>query len=105
MRVVLSFHVDSVSTPSWFLQGPIAVEGSLRGIKIRKSLDLRNWEAATRLIREWEVHSPAGTLTVADAAERFIKDCESLKLSEAMIRKYRHVTEEIKQEFGRAPLR
>jgi site-specific recombinase XerD len=44
-------------------------------------------------------------LTVADAAERFIKDCEARKLSEAMIRKYRHVTEEIKQEFGRAPLR
>jgi hypothetical protein len=34
---------------------PISVAGTLRGEKIRKSLDLRNWEAATRIIRDWEI--------------------------------------------------
>jgi integrase len=84
---------------------PIAVEGTLHGEKIRKSLDLRNWEAAVRLIREWEISSPGGTLTVKDAADRFIKDREALKLSEAMLRKYKNVASELKREFGDLPVR
>jgi hypothetical protein len=34
---------------------PIHVDGSLGGQKIRKSLDLTNWEAAQNQVREWEV--------------------------------------------------
>ena len=33
---------------------PIWVQGSLRGEYIRRSLDLRSWEAATDLARNWE---------------------------------------------------
>src|ERR1035438_5543729 len=70
---------------------PIWVQGILRGESIRKSLDLTNWEAASRLIRDWEVDGPAPAVTVKEATERFISDRESMKLSEAMMRKYRHV--------------
>jgi integrase/recombinase XerD len=84
---------------------PISVEGTLHGERLRKSLDLRNWEAAVRLIREWEISSPGGTLTVTEATERFIKDREARKLSDAMMRKYKHVAKELRETFADMPLR
>jgi hypothetical protein len=33
---------------------PLAVEGNLRGESIRRSLDIRNWEAAHKLVRDLE---------------------------------------------------
>jgi len=32
----------------------LAVEGKLRGQMVRRSLDMRNWDAAQKLVREWE---------------------------------------------------
>jgi site-specific recombinase XerD len=84
---------------------PIWVQGVLRGESIRKSLDLTNWEAASRLIRDWEVEGPVPAMTVKEATARFISDRESMKLSEAMIRKYRNVAAELDREFGDTPLR
>jgi integrase len=84
---------------------PIWVQGVLRGENIRKSLDLTNWEAASRLIRDWEVEGPAPAVTVIDATARFISDRESMKLSEAMMRKYRNVAAELDRELGDTPLR
>ena len=72
---------------------------------IRKSLDLRNWEAATRLIREWEVSGMEAPITVKDATERFIADRESMNLSEAMMRKYRNVAAELVRELGEKPVK
>jgi hypothetical protein len=66
---------------------------------------LRNWEAAGKLVREWEVNSPVAGMTVKEATERFISDRESMKLSEAMMRKYRLVASTLAAEFGDAPLR
>jgi len=43
-------------------QCPIAVEGTLDARKIRKSLDLRSWEAAQKLVRDWE-SNPNATLS------------------------------------------
>src|ERR1035437_2029825 len=79
---------------------PIWVQGVLRGENIRKSLDLTNWEAASRLIRDWEVEGPAPAVTVIEATARFISDRESMKLSEAMMRKYRNVAAELDRELG-----
>lgn len=84
---------------------PIAVDGTLRGEFIRKSLDLRSWEAATKLIRDWEVEGTAVAVTVARAVERFMADREAMNLSSAMVSRYRHVTAEIKALFGDRPLR
>jgi len=77
----------------------------LRGEFIRRSLDLRNWEAATKLIRDWEVEGTAVSVTVSKAVDRFISDREALKLSDAMLSKYRRVTSEIKALFGDRVLR
>jgi hypothetical protein len=67
MIVVFRRHFAAVridrSCPIW--------EGTVHGEKIRRSLDLRNWEAAVRLVREWEMHAPKGTLSVSDACDKF----------------------------------
>ena len=84
---------------------PISVEGRLQGKMIRKSLDLRNWEAATKLIRDWELSGDSPIVSVKEATGRFITDRESMKLSDAMIRKYKHVTAELDAAFGERPVR
>ena len=43
---------------------PIWAEGTVHDEKVRRSLELSNWEAAVRLIREWEINKPSSTLTV-----------------------------------------
>ena len=45
-------------------QCPISVEGTLQGRMIRKSTGLRSWEAAQKLVREWEAN-PQATLTLS----------------------------------------
>jgi integrase/recombinase XerD len=84
---------------------PIWVQGVLRGESVRKSLDLTNWEAANRLIRDWEVDGTAEIVTARVASERFLSDRKAMKLSDAMLGKYKHVTDEIERVFGDIPLR
>lgn len=85
-------------------QCPIAVEGVLHGRRIRKSLDLRSWEAAQKLVRDREAN-PNATVTVFEACEKFIAEAESRNLSDAMVRKLKNVTRELKAEFGNISLR
>jgi hypothetical protein len=68
---------------------PNSVEVTLRGEKFRKSLDLRNWEAGNKLVGDWGVNGAAVVATVRQATGRFVSDRESMKLSDAMMRKYR----------------
>ena len=77
-------------------QCPLAVEGTLHGRTIRKSLDLRSWEAAQKLVREWEANPEGGAVTVNDACDKFMADAIARNLSEAMVRKLRNVTDELK---------
>jgi integrase len=81
------------------------VQGVLAGEPLRKSLDLTNWEAATRLMRDWELSGDSPVLSVREAGERFKADRESMKLSEAMMRKYKHVVAELDSAFGERPVR
>ena len=84
---------------------PIFVEGTLRGAKIRKSLDLRSREAATRLIREWEVDGPAQNMSVEDACVRFLADVKSRGIGVAQTSKYKFLTRELTREFGSMPVK
>jgi len=77
----------------------------VHGEKVRRSLDLRSWEAAVRLIREWEIHRPSEVLTVQNACDRFLEDCQARKLSGGMQTKYRNVTLELGRKLGTLPLR
>jgi integrase/recombinase XerD len=77
---------------------PLWVQGSLRGEYVRRSLDLRSWEAATDLVRGWEASGEIGVIrktapTIAEAVEKFLEDCESRGLKEPSLKKYRRLLE------------
>ncbi len=70
---------------------PIHVEGSLAGEKIRKALDLSNWEAAQELVRQWEADGGTNNHTekvaITDAVEKFFIDAQARYLKESTIKK------------------
>jgi site-specific recombinase XerD len=69
-------------------QCPLWVEGTLRGEHIRRSLDMRSWDGAQDLLREWESRGPKSALmTVEDAIEKFLEDALARRLSGATIGK------------------
>lgn len=77
---------------------PIWVQGSLRGEYVRRSLDLRSWEAANDLVRGWEASGEVGVIkpevpTVAEAVTKFIDDATARHLAGETIRKYKSLLE------------
>ncbi len=78
---------------------PIWVQGSLRGEYVRRSLDLRSWEAASGLVRDWEASGEIGVVkveapTIAEAVEKFLHDLEHGQYRKsATLQKYRHLLE------------
>jgi integrase/recombinase XerC len=82
----------------------LAVEGRLHGKYIRKSLDLRSWEAAQKIVREWEVNGEGELITVNDAADKFLKDAE-VRLKPQTVKKYKHLVKEVKAKWGNLPVR
>jgi site-specific recombinase XerD len=79
-------------------QCPIWVQGSLAGEYIRRSLDLRSWEAATDLVRDWEASGKIGERRVhvpniVEAVEKFLGDAKARNLSDATLKKYRRLLE------------
>src|ERR1700682_3691923 len=79
---------------------PIWVTGSLHGKKMRKALGIRNWESAQKIVREWEGRLEGGTVSVKEAFERFIANCETRALSPETIYKYRSLGKEMVTRFG-----
>ena len=55
----------------------------------RESLDLSNWEAAVRLVREWEISKQSGTVTIGEVCARFLSDAEARQRREGLLLKYR----------------
>jgi integrase/recombinase XerD len=82
---------------------PIWIQGLLNGETVRRSLDLTNWEAAIKRVRELELHGQV--MLVSDCVDRFLDDRRSMKLSDAMMRKYRNIADELKVEFGNRAVR
>ena len=78
---------------------PIWVQGTLHGKWMKKSLDLRNWESAQKLVRDWESGHATEVTSVAKACDAFIRDCEARELSDASVGKYKLLTEELKKHF------
>jgi site-specific recombinase XerD len=77
------------------------VQGTLHGKWLKKSLDLRNWESAQKLVRDWESGHSKGAdhSSVTKACDAFIRDCEARNLSSPSLGKYRLLTKELKDEF------
>lgn len=80
---------------------PIWVQGTLHGKWLKQSLDLRNWESAQALVRDWESgHARAAEhSSMTKACDAFIRDGEARNLSSASLGKYRLLTEELKTKF------
>jgi integrase len=74
-------------------------EGTVHGEHIRRSLDLRDWEAASRLVREWEIHKPHSTMTVEDACDRFVADARS-RVRPSSVLKYEQSVKMLKETLG-----
>ena len=77
---------------------PIWVQGSLRGEYVRRSLDLRSWEAASELVRGWEASGEVGVVkpevpTVAEAVKKIIEDANARHLAGETVRKYKNLLE------------
>jgi hypothetical protein len=77
---------------------PIWVQGSLRGEYVRRSLDLRSWEAASDLARAWEASGELGVVkpevpTVAESVTKFIGDANARHLAPETFRKYQNLLE------------
>jgi integrase len=84
---------------------PIWAQGSLEGEKIRRSLDLTTWEAATKKIRDWEVHGRKKVISLSDAYDRFIVQHEANNSSPATIQKHRLLKRACLELFGNVPVR
>lgn len=72
---------------------------------MRRSLDLTSWEAAQKRIRDLEIHGEKNLVSVKDACERWIADCEARRLQESTLGKYRARQRELSDVFGSLPVR
>lgn len=73
---------------------PVWVDGYLSGVRVNRSLDIRDWTRANQIIRDWEIAgsvqpaTPSG-MPVTQACESFVADAEAQRLSESTLKKYR----------------
>lgn len=82
---------------------PVWVDGFLGDREIRESLRTRNWQVAQRKVRDWEVEdkkteepAPEPTpVSISEAWEQFLNDCEVRSLREPTIRKYSHLARQM----------
>jgi integrase len=77
---------------------PIWVEGSLRGEKVRRSLDLTSWAAASDLIAQWNAAGEIGVVkpevpTIKEAVTKFLDDARARHLGWESMRKYENLLE------------
>jgi site-specific recombinase XerD len=75
------------------------VEGRLHGEYIRKSLDVRNWESAQKVVRDWEAGDISKAIPITEACEKFTADAEARGLGHAQLGKYKLLTKELKAYF------
>jgi integrase len=79
---------------------PLSVEGTLDGKMVRRSLDVRSWEAAQKIVRDWESGNGKSELPdVEEAMERFIADLNSRGLSREHVRKAELLRDELTLYF------
>jgi hypothetical protein len=96
-------HIKSCKHRSRRFRGcqcPLWAEGRLRGEIVRQSLDLRNWEAAQKLVRSWEIDGNHVVPSVAQAGERIVADMRARGLSEDSVAKFERLKDELVAFFG-----
>jgi integrase len=88
-------------------QCPISVEGSLRGEKIRRALDLTSWEAASELVTGWNASGQLGVIkvdvpTVDEAVQKFFEDVAARGLKPPTVGKLKNLLEKRLQHWCRS---
>ena len=79
---------------------PVWVQGTLRGKPLRKSLDVRSWEAGQRIVRDWEAGGNTEVPTIDEAARRLVADMRSRGLSEDTNAKFEILKSELCARFS-----
>lgn len=78
--------------------------GMHNGKRYRQSLDTINWKAAEDKKAAIEAGEQPEAVTVTEAVERFIADCEARDLGPAQLGKYNLLGKELKGRFGNREL-
>jgi len=92
---------------------PIWADGFLAGQEIRRSLEIRNWDEAQALIREWETDKPPKTksaerdapITLDQAWRDFLSDMEARNLHISTVRKYKLLSRRMQDIAARRGIR
>ena len=84
---------------------PIWVQGKVHEETVRRSLDLTNWEAAQKKIREWEAHGIRSSVSLREAYERFLAQHEANGSVPDTIAKHRRLMVRAVNFLGNIPLR
>ena len=79
-------------------QCPTWVQGSLGGERLKKSLNLTSWEAASDLVTAWTASGEIGVVkteapSVGEAVLEFLNDARARRLGWAWMRKYENLLE------------
>ena len=82
---------------------PVWVDGYVKGERIHKTLDTRNWTKAQRIVLEWEVEGERPVepeaVTIIQACDVFLEDAAARNLREPTLYKYRLLFRRL-QEFA-----
>src|ERR1700733_11637611 len=72
----------------------VHVEGTVEGKYLRQSLKTRSWERGEELKRQLEdgITPKGNSITVKDALDAFVKDCESRNLGKSTLGKYKRLS-------------
>jgi len=70
------------------------VDGNLNGVRVNRSLKLRDWTRANAMIRDWEIggsiqQEARSGMPVGRACDAFMADVAAQRLSESSLKKYR----------------
>jgi integrase/recombinase XerD len=84
---------------------PIWAQGILHGEKMRQSLDLTNWEAAQKRVREWEIHGVQQSVLLEDAYGRYLEDHRVNASAADTVAKHRRLKKLMAGFFGNCPVR
>jgi len=71
---------------------------------MKKSLGIRNWESAQKIVRDWEARIDGGSMSLIDAFGYFLADCTARNLKSDTIAKYRLLQREMVALFGIRPV-
>lgn len=71
----------------------------MHGKYVRKSLEVRNWESAQKIVRDWEAGEERKSITVYKACDLFVSNAEARHLGAAQLGKYKLLTRELKAFF------